>query len=83
MVCVSILVVTVLPMSYFPIARQLTKENISLEAYLQFQKLSLWISWWELSSRQAGRHGAGAVAESLHHICKLEAERGGLGLLWA
>lgn len=44
---------------------------------LQFQRVSPWLSLVGgiASGRQAGRHGAGIVAESLHLIHKHEAEK--------
>lgn len=40
------------------------KYKALIGAYLQFQWLSPFSSWCGASSKQAGRHGAGAVAES-------------------
>lgn len=41
---------------------------------LQFQKVRPWLSLWEHGSN-AGRHGAGTIAESLHLILRHEEEK--------
>lgn len=44
--------------------------------------MSPWLSWWG-ARWQVGRHGYGALAESLHVIHQQEAESQPTGTVWA